>query len=508
MSLIQRLATLAAVIAMTACGAVIVPVTPPADGPVAPPAATQHAVGLTVRDAAGPVYDAACSLDGATDAAWANDHRNHSDTNGTLIFPSVPLSLRATQLSCTAAGYRPFSEHRDLLGADPEPSLVARLTPLRSTAGEAGALSIRGRSFTTADGRPWIGRGITDFLLFAKFLAGDDLDPILTERVAHGRNYVRVFGMLGSWGNAASSPADGLIHLYPQEHADYLAQLGAFVDYLALFQMRVEFVIFADASIVMPDYAERQAHADRVVAALAGHWNVLGCEYGNEPFKNVPGGDAEAATEARRLKGRGVLIAAGDVSALPWATAIIPTGDYGTHHGERGAEWTRVGRAVGELQDASGIPFISDEPMGASATNQPGRRSNVAADYLHFAATVTLFGSALFHCDRCITSDLLGPEELAALDAFDFGQHWVPREAQTWPYQRGDNCGDCAGIGNMPMRQWDLPHPQGSLRTFCKGDGTVEYCDANRPADGWRAIAREGWHIVAEPRRGFVELAR
>lgn len=91
-------------------------------GQVSAPA---HAVGLTVRDAAGPVAGAMCGLDGATDSA-----KGPSNANGTIIFESVPLSLRATQLVCSAPGYQPFSEHRELTGADPEPSLVAMLMPV------------------------------------------------------------------------------------------------------------------------------------------------------------------------------------------------------------------------------------------------------------------------------------------------------------------------------------------------------------------------------------------
>lgn len=90
-------------------------------GQLAPPA---HRVGLTVRDAKGPVPGALCGLDGATDQAVGP-----SDANGTIFFPSVPLSLRDTQLVCSAAGYVPFSEHRLLIGAEPEPTLVAMLTP-------------------------------------------------------------------------------------------------------------------------------------------------------------------------------------------------------------------------------------------------------------------------------------------------------------------------------------------------------------------------------------------
>lgn len=82
-----------------------------------------HSVGLTVRDANGPIKGAVCGLDGATSQGLV------SDANGTIIFPAVPLSLRDTQLVCHADGYVDFSEHRTLTGADPEPSLVARLVP-------------------------------------------------------------------------------------------------------------------------------------------------------------------------------------------------------------------------------------------------------------------------------------------------------------------------------------------------------------------------------------------
>jgi hypothetical protein len=107
----------------TSCGGALAGGTINVDQPqLAPP---HHPVGLTVRDVAGPVVGAMCGLDGATDAAVGP-----SNANGTIIFPSVPLSLRATQLVCTEPGYQPFSEHRDLTGEDPEPALVAMLSPV------------------------------------------------------------------------------------------------------------------------------------------------------------------------------------------------------------------------------------------------------------------------------------------------------------------------------------------------------------------------------------------
>lgn len=88
------------------------------------PAPASHAVGLTVRDAHGPIAGAICGLEGATDQGVV------SNANGTIIFPHVPLSLHATQLTCHADGYVDFSEHRDLTGAEPEPTLVAMMRPL------------------------------------------------------------------------------------------------------------------------------------------------------------------------------------------------------------------------------------------------------------------------------------------------------------------------------------------------------------------------------------------
>jgi len=94
-------------------------------GPPPGTTAGYHRVGLTVRDDKGAVAGAMCGLDGATDQAVGP-----SDANGTIFFPLVPPTLRATQLVCTAPGYQPFSEHRDLTGKDPEPTLIAWLKPL------------------------------------------------------------------------------------------------------------------------------------------------------------------------------------------------------------------------------------------------------------------------------------------------------------------------------------------------------------------------------------------
>jgi hypothetical protein len=482
------LALALAVLVMAACAT-----TPPRPPPV-PPAPAVQCLAMVVSPAG--VYTV--TINGVSGPTEASGYAYRLLPAGSYV-----VTVAADGFVTTTARYtaQPTS------GCDTPITMVRA----RRQTGEAGPLTIRDAYFVTQDGRPWVGRGISDFLLFAKFLAGQPLDAVLNERVDLGRTYVRVFGTLGSWGNPASALGDGIIHLFPQEHADYYAQLGPFADYLALFGMRVEFVIFADGQIVMPNYQDRQAHADRVVAALAGHWNVVGIEVANEPFKNLPGGDAEAAEQARRLKGRGVPIAAGDVSQLPWALASAAVGDYGTHHADRKPEWPRTGKDIMELMGTAHIPFWSDEPMGASDDQgriNGGSRSNTASDFRQFGANTSLFGTSLFHCDNCAFSQLLNGTERAMAEEFNFGQQWAPREAQTYGYMRGDNCGDCNGIGGMPLMQWDMPHPQGSVRTFCKSDGTNAWCVAVQPAPGWTAQARGGWHLVDEPRRGLVKLAR
>lgn len=332
----------------------------------------------------------------------------------------------------------------------------------------------------------------------------------MQDRISAGVNLVRVLGMV-----------DSFEHFYPQEHPEYYTRLRPFADMLASRGLRMEFVPFADALIIMPSESQREEHANRVIEALAHHPAVF-IEPANEPGHGDQISEEEAHTLGLRMQGQGIPIATSIwAESIPEGTTAVPTLDFGTHHPDRGDEWPRFCRALDEVCKGWGwpdgtsfaglhVPMVGDEPMGAAETDQPGRRSNVPSDFREYANGCALMGAgATFHSDDGIDSVVWGPKQRECALAFFAGLSYVPVECQLAPYQRG-GAGGGSGVGNMPIVHYDLNEntDPGALRSYAKLDK-----DGNEYALAIRAtvpdlVPRDGWRLVEQPFRGIGKLTR
>lgn len=434
---------------------------------------------LGLLTACAPVTRPVTPIDPTLLAAWA-------DTCRALWTEELGRPIDPPALADCVAQHRPAEEQRALLHASPEwaahqAALVAAAAAARLPfAGEHGWLRVDGKRLVTDDGTTWRGRGFSDFRLLERFVLGEDIAPVLTERIRLGANYLRVFLMYNG----------GIGHLAP---VTSLARLSDFLSRLEARGLRAEIVVFADAQTIPIDQHE---YLGAVAKILRQHWNALG-ELVNEAPQNGVNPIAFDKPSGPTLWSRGSNL--GDQPPFAgW--------DYLTSHPDRNDEWPRKVPCREYLD-----PCFEDEPIGASATDQPGRRSANADDFGYFGGICGEWAQGcLFHSDSGIQSVVLGPVERAAAVAFFAGLAFSPVDASFWPYQRGDNCGRCQAVGDMPLAQWDLPHPQGTLRTVCRGDGTTEYCVAVRPTATWVPQPLGPWRIVERtgPRGAFVRLAR
>ena len=263
----------------------------------------------------------------------------------------------------------------------------------------------------------------------------------------------------------------------------------------------------------MPTFEAERVHLVHVLEAVRAAWNVF-VEIANEPFKNLPGGAATAErlwAAVAPIRGP-TLVSIGNYE-VPDGTTMLVHGDYLTIHTERKDEWPRTAKDIQDVRDGwawpaggsfpgVGVPVVVDEPMGASETNQPGRRSNVADDFAHFGAVCGLFGGCTFHSDSGISSVPLSAIEQACATAFVQGIRFMPPAAQTAPYQRGAQNSE-VGIGNMPILHDDTIE----LRSFCKPVNQYEYCVQVR-TQRQHPTSRDGWRIDSVPRPGLVRLVR
>ena len=356
---------------------------------------------------------------------------------------------------------------------------------------ESGVLRVERPAIRDDRGACWQYRGFTDFLLFYRHLTGVNVDPFVDERLGLGANVLRVLGMV-AWDEC--NP-----RYYPQNFGTYYAELRAFAERLAVKGLRMEFTIFADSQIVMPDANDRKVHMQQVIQTLQGTWNVL-LEVCNEPFKNIPGGEQEAVDLAQQAQGQGLLVASGAYTDWP----PLPTADYGTTHCGRDSQWPRRAKDLKDLCDGSNqTPWIGDEPMGC-AEQPSGSRDTNPDNHAWYAATAQMVGpGATFHCDDGVHSQTpIGPTQRTCALAFFDALKWMPTDSLLQPYQRGD-MGSEAGIGNMPVLHDDAIE----IRSYCKGNGHQEWCVQIQTSRA-HATPRDGWRVVSEPRRGFVYLEK
>lgn len=149
--------------------------------------------------------------------------------------------------------------------------ITVPLTAGGATSGPLTRLRAQGVDLVDGTGRRFFAKGCTDFLLYKRFLDGENIQPILNERQSLGCNCVRVFGMVASFS-----------HWFPQEYGDrYYDQIQAFCDLCASFHLYVYFTVFADTQVVMPGRSTQEAHWNRVVDQLRRSENTV-VEVGNE----------------------------------------------------------------------------------------------------------------------------------------------------------------------------------------------------------------------------------
>jgi hypothetical protein len=232
---------------------------------------------------------------------------------------------------------------------------------------ESGRLHVEGRHFYDAANQVWRWRGASQFLLFARYLNGEDISPQLDWLVDRGFNVLRVFGEVPSGFRADWYGVTD--YERPFERPDFDAKLHAFFKRLEERGLRCEYTVLTywDASEVM------RAHVQRVFDIAASHWNVM-VEVANEPENN----QIDPVAVMRGVDRRGVLSAYGLDPARAGRGARIPVLDYGTTHDlQRDLEHSRYNtKDAMEMQNAMGVPFVNDEPIGAIDPGHPVFKQN------------------------------------------------------------------------------------------------------------------------------------
>ena len=236
--------------------------------------------------------------------------------------------------------------------------------PQRPFTPESGRLRVDSRHFYDAANHVWRWRGASQFLLFARYLNGEDISPQLDWLVDRGFNVLRVFGEV-----PAGFRADeyGITNYErPFARRDFDMKLRAFFELLADRGLRCEYTVltYADSMDIM------RAHVQRVYDIAAPQWNVF-VEVANEPENN----QIDPVAVMQGVNRRGVLSAYGldpaRASREAWKSMRML--DYGTTHDlQRDLEHSAYNtKDAMDMQNAFGVPFVNDEPIGAIDPGHP-----------------------------------------------------------------------------------------------------------------------------------------
>ena len=259
-----------------------------------------------------------------------------------------------------------------------------------------------GTSFVDSLGRLWYWKGVTDFSLYMKFRAGQDITPIVRDRTSRGANVFRVF-IRNAW-------------ILANEPYDY-ASAVAFRDFIATEQAYVEFVVLGDCEAVGQDRFAQHRHVDDFTQALSGKPTFA------ELVNEAPHGGTHVDVFDFAFPGGDKLVWSRG-SNLGDETPPLPPWHYATHHPSRSRDWMVHGtdniyfNLLGSNK-GHGVPFVLDEPIGADEGSVPGRRADQPEHFRIHSKIAKAAGCAgvTFHSTAGLTSDLYPPVQAACADA-------------------------------------------------------------------------------------------
>ena len=282
-------------------------------------------------------------------------------------------------------------------------------------------LTTRGAFFQLETGEYFTVIECTDFRLFQMFLNGEDVSPILRQRSEIGFNTLRI---LGSCHN--------MFRLYPSEYPDYYTSLAPFMGFCASFGLRVEFTVFADATLSISSRNDQFNHWNRVGQELLGSTNVI-LELVNE--ENQPVNRLAAVNMVSPIAG--ILCSHGSNGSE--ARPVRPWWNYETFHTNQAFEWWRKsGHNAMELTDGDPEGNISPShvPILTNENTRPDQDSDINHHEDSAASSALLNAGYCHHSDAGKFSRLFNTSEMSYALAAIRGMSSVPLIYQDGRYIR------------------------------------------------------------------------
>lgn len=336
--------------------------------------------------------------------------------------------------------------------------------------------------FRRASGQAYTSIGCSDFKLWQRFIEEGEyaITPILEERRSVGFVEHRVFGMYQG----------GLGTFDPRPH---IRTLGQFARVLLKFGRRMEFTVFADTSVVMPNLAEQFPWLRQVEDQLTGMPNVTieGVNEADHYFGGVWTNRAEGIAQFTAL--RGLLFSHGSLIQEGAGGTLQPVGQYGTYHPARSADWPRkVGHnAMEDVADKYHIPAKSNE------LKRPDEDGFQVNNFWEAGLNLALLcAGGTFHSNAGKASQLFSGQERPCAEAFVSGMRAVPLEFQRGHYTRG-------GLSDSPIKWED----NFGSRAHAKLLGNRACVVVTQRTGDFKLEAVNGWAVV-EDHGALILLAR
>ena len=303
-------------------------------------------------------------------------------------------------------------------GSEPVPETAApappaaEQQPVTAPSTVTFPISVDGRQFVDAAGKPFHWRGITSFQLAEMIASGREAEAAayLDWAKSQALTVVRVLLM-----------AQHLFELTPEEGRRVLPRL---LDLAKERGIAIEIVALADTRDVKIDY---EAHV-REVGRIAMEKGNAFVELANEPGHPTQSDQVHEAAFLQKLAAllpEPLVVALG---SLEYGDGFAG-GDYATTHVPRGDEgWDHVFEVAtrAERVARSNKPVVSDEPIGAGPEYQAGRRDNAPARFAAAAALTRLTGmEATFHYEGGLYSRIPTGPEADSLSAWKAGLELV-----------------------------------------------------------------------------------
>lgn len=284
--------------------------------------------------------------------------------------------------------------------------------PTSPPAPSIGRLGIAGQFFTM-NGQPWTAIECSDFSLYKRYLDGEDIRPVLTERQAIGFNLLRVWLL-----NTSVIPGG----LLPSQYPDFYAKLAPFAALCGSYGCCVEFTAFTQTQTLMPKLEDQQAHWLDTLEALRGFSCLV--ELVNEADQH----DNRTHPALLQMRPSGILASTGSNGAD--SPPPTPVWDYALYHSNGLDQWQRkVGHNAMEWADTYHVPAMSNEN-----TRYPDQDSSDVHAEDAAAGSALLCAGACFHSQSGKLSVPFDATEFRCAVAWVRGAESVPLEFQRGVY--------------------------------------------------------------------------